>query len=43
MDLEGASSSESAIGQALLGRKVGETVEVEGPRGVVRFEVLRVG
>ena len=43
MDLEGAASSESAIGQALLGRKVGETVEVEGPRGVVRFEVLRVG
>ena len=43
MDLEGAASSESTIGQALLGRKVGEAVEVEGPRGTVRFQVLRVG
>lgn len=43
LDLVGAASSESAIGSALLGRKVGETVEVESPRGTVRFEILRVG
>ncbi len=41
--LEGVASSESAIGQALLGRKVGETVEVESPRGAVRFAIKSVG
>jgi len=40
---EGAASSESVIGQALMGRKVGDTIEVESPRGTVRFQVLSVG
>lgn len=41
--LVGVASSESPIGVALLGHKVGETVEVQGPRGTVRFKILRVG
>lgn len=41
--VEGPASSESVVGQALMGRKVGETVEVQGPNGTVRFQILRVG
>jgi transcription elongation factor GreA len=38
----GRLSIESPVGEALLGRRVGETVEVMAPRGVVRFEVMAV-
>ena len=40
---EGAASEESPIGQALLEKKVGEIAEVEGPNGIVRFEILQIG
>jgi len=32
----------SPIGQGLLGRKVGESVEIEVPKGTLRFEVLDI-
>lgn len=35
-------SNESPIGKALLGRKKGETVEVEAPAGVVKFKILAI-
>ena len=40
---EGAASEESPIGQALLGKKTGETAEVQGPNGPVQFEILQIG
>ena len=40
---EGAASEESPIGQALLEKKVGDVAEVEGPNGIVRFEILQIG
>lgn len=40
---EGAASEESPIGQALLGKKVGEVAEVQGPNGPVHFEILQIG
>lgn len=39
----GRLSVESPVGEALLGRRAGETVEVATPGGVVRLEVLTVG
>ncbi len=38
-----AASSESVIGQALMGKKAGDKVEVEGPNGIVHVEVLSIG
>jgi len=35
-------SSQSPIGKALIGRKVGETVNVQAPAGVIPFEVLEI-
>jgi transcription elongation factor GreA len=32
----------SPIGQGLLGKKIGETVEIKVPMGTVRFEVLEI-
>jgi transcription elongation factor GreA len=32
----------SPIGQGLIGRKIGETVEIQVPRGVIRFKVLNI-
>ena len=40
---EGAASEESPIGQALLEKKIGDIAEVEGPNGIVRFEILQIG
>jgi transcription elongation factor GreA len=34
--------STSPIGQGLLGRKKGETVEIQVPRGTIRFQVLDI-
>ena len=39
----GAVSPDSPLGRALLGAKVGETVEVEAPRGAWRARVVSVG
>lgn len=35
-------SNESPIAQALIGRRVGETVEAEVPKGIVRMEILDI-
>lgn len=34
--------SSSPIGQGLIGRKVGETVEIPVPRGTIRFKILEI-
>jgi len=34
--------STSPIGQGLIGRKPGETVEIQVPRGTIRFKVLEI-
>jgi transcription elongation factor GreA len=36
-------SNESPVGQALMGKKVGETVEVMTPGGIVKFKILGIG
>lgn len=40
--LHGKISSESPIGETLLGKKVGQTVPVETPGGVMRLKVLEI-
>ena len=35
-------SDDSPFGRAMLGKTVGDTVEVEAPVGIVRFEILSV-
>ena len=40
--LEGKISNESPVGQALLGHKVGEQVEVNAPSGVVKLTITRI-
>jgi transcription elongation factor GreA len=42
-NVENGASEESPVGSALLGKKVGDIAEVQGPRGVVRFEVVSIG
>lgn len=42
-DVEDGASEESPIGSALMGKKVGEIAEVEGPNGIVKFEILSIG
>jgi transcription elongation factor GreA len=39
----GGVSPESPVGRALLGRKVGDEVEVEAPRGSWRARILSIG
>jgi len=41
--LAGKISNESPIGQALLGSKVGDHVDVETPAGTAVYEVVRIG
>lgn len=36
-------SNESPIGQALLGRKPGEVVEIQIPAGLARYEIVAIG
>ena len=38
-----AASENSPIGAALLRKKVGDKVEVQGPRGAVGFEIIGIG
>ncbi|MBI2940393.1 MAG: transcription elongation factor GreA [Chloroflexi bacterium] len=40
--LAGRISNESPVGQALLGRRVGEAVDVRVPAGTVRFQVVSI-
>ena len=39
---QGLISNESPLGQAFIGRKVGDTVEVKVPKGTVRYKILSV-
>ncbi len=41
--LEGLISNESPIGQAILGKKVGDKVKVKAPSGLVEYEVVEIG
>jgi transcription elongation factor GreA len=41
--LEDRISNESPIGEALLGRRVGETVEVSVPDGTARYRIVSIG
>lgn len=40
---DNAASEESPVGQVLLGKKVGDIAEVQGPAGIVKFEILKIG
>ncbi|MDY3618571.1 transcription elongation factor GreA [Agathobaculum sp.] len=40
--MEGKISDESPFGKAVLGKKVGEVVEVEAPAGVVQYKVIEI-
>jgi transcription elongation factor GreA len=42
-EVDGGASADSPVGSALLGRKVGDVVELEGPNGIVQVEILAVG
>jgi transcription elongation factor GreA len=35
-------SNESPVGKAIIGKKKGETVEVEAPRGAMKFKILEI-
>jgi transcription elongation factor GreA len=38
----GKISYESPLGQALINRKVGETVEVKTPKGVIKYKIVEI-
>ena len=40
--LKGKISNESPLGKALIGSKIGDSVEVETPAGVIRYKVLEI-
>lgn len=40
--LQGKISNESPVGRALIGRKIGDTVEVETQAGVIEYKVLKI-
>ncbi len=40
--LQNKISNESPVGKALLGKKKGDTVEVEAPEGIVKFKILAI-
>lgn len=40
--LKGKISDESPIGRALKGKRVGETVEIEAPGGLVSYKILEI-
>jgi transcription elongation factor GreA len=40
--MDGKVSNESPVGQALLGRRVGDTVKVEAPRGEIVFKIVAI-
>lgn len=40
--LKGKISNESPVGKALIGSKVGDTVEVETPAGVATYKILEI-
>lgn len=40
--LQGKISNESPVGQALMGKKVGDVVNVETPAGEIKYKVLKI-
>lgn len=40
--LEGKISNESPVGRALLGKKAGETVDVETQAGIIQYKILDI-
>lgn len=40
--LKGKISNESPVGRALIGRKAGETIEVETPAGMLQYEIISI-
>jgi len=38
----GEVSSWSPLGKALLGRRVGESIYIEAPKGTVRYQILKI-
>ncbi len=40
--VNGRISNESPLGKSLLGSKVGDTVRINAPNGVIEFEVLKI-
>ncbi len=40
--VEGRISNESPLGEALLGAKIGDTVRVKAPNGIIEFRVMKV-
>lgn len=40
--LQGKISMKSPIGEALMGKKKGDTVQVQAPRGIISYEILEV-
>ena len=40
--MNGKISNESPVGKALLGAKVGDTVDVETQAGVIQYKVLEI-
>ena len=40
--MRGKISNESPVGQALIGKKVGETADVETQAGVIQYKVLEI-
>lgn len=41
--MEGKISNESPIGQALMGKKIGDTAVIKTPKGEIKYEVVKVG
>ena len=40
--MNGRISEESPFGKALLGKSIGEDVEVEAPAGVLHYQILNI-
>lgn len=41
--LEGKISNESPIGEALMGKKVGDSITISTPKGEINYEIVSVG
>ncbi|MNT66977.1 Transcription elongation factor GreA [compost metagenome] len=41
--LEGKISNESPIGEALMGKKVGDTATITTPKGETTYEIVKIG
>jgi len=39
---QGLISNESPIGEAFLGRKIGDTISVDAPAGVIKYKILSI-